>query len=117
LASAAIAEQNGPRSVLVLSGERAELPAIVAVKSGLDAALTSDKNVKVFSEFLDFARFPAQARREEGKGGMARDWRAEAFALPIFGILRPNRSSRSPITDLPITDLPAMGPKPNSFQQ
>jgi len=65
LASVAIAQQNGPRSVLVLYGEKAELPAIVAVKSGLDAALTSDKNVEVYSEFLDFARFPAQTAIQE----------------------------------------------------
>jgi hypothetical protein len=51
---------------------------------------------------------------------MARDWRAEAFAPPIFGILRPaNRSSRhlSPLTShlSPLTShlSPLTAPKPS----
>jgi hypothetical protein len=44
---------------------------------------------------------------------MARGWRSEAFALPIFGIFRPeNRSSRkSPITShaLPPAGSPITG--------
>jgi hypothetical protein len=62
---AATGVQSEPRSVLVLYGERAELPAIVAVHGGLDAALRADKEVDKFSEFLDFARFPAPSQREE----------------------------------------------------
>jgi two-component system, LuxR family, sensor kinase FixL len=57
--------QSERKSVLVLYGERLELPAIIAVHDGLEAALRADKQIDMFSEFLDFARFPEAAQREE----------------------------------------------------
>jgi two-component system sensor kinase FixL len=57
--------QRERKSVLVLYGERLELPAIIAVHDGLEAALRADKQIDMFSEFLDFARFPEAAQREE----------------------------------------------------
>jgi two-component system sensor kinase FixL len=57
--------QSERKSVLVLYGERAELPAVIAVHDGLEAALRADKQIDMFSEFLDFARFPEPTQREE----------------------------------------------------
>src|ERR1700677_5308135 len=57
--------QSERKSVLVLYGERAELPAVIAVHGGLEAALRADKQIDMFSEFLDFARFPEATQREE----------------------------------------------------
>jgi hypothetical protein len=57
--------QSERKSVLVLYGERAELPAVIAVHGGLEAALRADKQIDMFSEFLDFARFPEAIQREE----------------------------------------------------
>ena len=57
--------QSERKSVLVLYGERLELPAVIAVHGGLEAALRTDKQIDMFSEFLDFARFPEPTQREE----------------------------------------------------
>jgi hypothetical protein len=65
LSSTILSAAGSAKSVLVRYGERLELPAIGAVQRGLDAALHTDKKVDMFSEFLDFARFPTQSQREE----------------------------------------------------
>jgi hypothetical protein len=62
------ADQTSTKSVLVLYGERSELPAIGAVQQGLDAGPKAGKKAEIFSELLDFARFPSQSQREELAG-------------------------------------------------
>jgi hypothetical protein len=57
--------RSEPKSVLVLYGERAELPAMIAVHGGLETALRDSKQIDVFFEFPDFSRFPEPAQREE----------------------------------------------------
>ena len=65
LPSSVTADQISTKSVLILYGERLELPAIGAVQRGLDSGLKAGTRVEIFSEFLDFARFPSNSQREE----------------------------------------------------
>jgi hypothetical protein len=75
--------QSEPKSVLVLYGERAELPAIIAVHNGLEAVLRADKQADMFSEFLDFARFPEPAQREEVAGHLRSRYSGRQFDLVV----------------------------------
>jgi two-component system sensor kinase FixL len=62
----AIADPTPVASVLVLYGERLDLPAVNAIQQSLDSTLlTSDRKTDIFSEILDYARFPAASQREE----------------------------------------------------
>jgi two-component system sensor kinase FixL len=79
----ATADQESAKSVLVLYGERLELPAIGAVQRGLDAALRTGKKVDIFTEFLDFARFPNQAQREELANHLRSRYRERKFDLVV----------------------------------
>jgi two-component system, LuxR family, sensor kinase FixL len=74
---------DSAKSVLVLYGERLELPAIGAVQRGLDAALRADKNVDIFSEFLDFARFPTQSQRQELASHLKSRYAGRKFDLVV----------------------------------
>ena len=54
------------KTVLVLSGERNELPAIPSFESGLRAGLANPAGtVEIFVEHLDFGRFPVRQHGEE----------------------------------------------------
>jgi two-component system, LuxR family, sensor kinase FixL len=74
---------DSAKSVLVLYGERLQLPAIGAVQRGLDAALRADKKVDIFSEFLDFARFPTQSQREELASHLKSRYAGRRFDLVV----------------------------------
>jgi hypothetical protein len=74
---------DSAKSVLVLYGERLELPAIGAVQRGLDVALRADKKADTFSEFLDFARFPTQSQREELAGHLKSRYAGRKFDLVV----------------------------------
>jgi signal transduction histidine kinase len=83
LPPSAIADHDAAKSVLVLYGERLELPAIGAVQRGLDAALKADKKVEIFSEFLDFARFPSQSQKEELASHLKSRYAGRRFDLVV----------------------------------
>jgi two-component system sensor kinase FixL len=78
-----LAVAGSAKSVLVLYGERLELPAIGAVQRGLDVALRPDKKADTFSEFLDFARFPTQSQREELAGHLKSRYAGRKFDLVV----------------------------------
>jgi PAS domain S-box-containing protein len=81
--SLAVADQSSAKSVLVLYGERLELPAIGAIQRGLDAALGVDKKADIFSEFLDFARFPTQTERAELASHLRARYAGRKFDLVV----------------------------------
>ena len=83
LSSTILSAAGSAKSVLVRYGERLELPAIGAVQRGLDAALHTDKKVDIFSEFLDFARFPTQSQREELASHLKSRYAGRKFDLVV----------------------------------
>ncbi|WP_166442636.1 sensor histidine kinase [Phragmitibacter flavus] len=60
----ASASEPSPKRVLLLYSERAGIPAIQAIDAGLVEAFAARGNVEVFSEYFDFARFPAKKHAE-----------------------------------------------------
>jgi hypothetical protein len=74
---------DSAKSVLVLYGERLELPAVGAVQRGLDAALRADKKADLFSESLDFARFPTQYQWEELASHLKSRYAGRKFDLVV----------------------------------
>src|SRR4051812_28104251 len=57
----------GPKkTVLVLTSERNELPAVAAIEAGLREEFANRKeDVQLFVEYLDFGRFPMQQHGTE----------------------------------------------------
>src|SRR5271166_6672664 len=55
------------KTVLVLYGERLSIPAMRLTEEGLSAALSGAPtgNLEIFSEYLDFTRFPAARDGDE----------------------------------------------------
>ncbi|MBV9490240.1 MAG: PAS domain-containing protein [Verrucomicrobia bacterium] len=81
--SSATADPNLVKSVLVLYGERLELPGVSAIQHGLNAALRSDPKVDIFSEILDSARFPTAAHREEMASHLKARYGGKRFDLVV----------------------------------
>ena len=61
------APSTSKKTVLVLYGERLSIPAMRLTEEGLSAALSGAPagNLEIFSEYLDFTRFPAARDGDE----------------------------------------------------
>lgn len=59
--AAGVGDREGPvhKRVLILYAERSELPAIRAIDGGLRDSFAARGGVEIFTEYLDFSRFPA----------------------------------------------------------
>jgi two-component system sensor kinase FixL len=82
-ALSATAEPNAVKSVLVLYGERLDLPGVSAIQQALNGALRADPKVDIFSEVLDSARFPAASQREEMASHLKPRYAGKRFDLVV----------------------------------